>query len=257
MPPASTATVSPSAASAERCAAPSMPNAPRRTPPPRRAPPDPRRGRPRRTRRTRWRPWCRRPRRHDRKPRRGAPRPTAHSTIGSCACGRSRSATAAERVERQQRPFGIVRGDQPSTHPFQQHLNLLLHSRSRVSPRPRRATVPSTAPAAHTFGRLHRADPSRQRAQLRARRLRDARQIGPRTCDLIGHRAPPFCRKLNAVVTSSNTGDVRPARSAQRPSDPQAAIRAAHADLLRGRAHRSAVSSPSGQAGTPCAAASH
>ena len=206
MPPANTATVNPSAASAARCAAPSMPYAPR-TPPPRSAPPNPRPV-PRQHARMRW-PHKSPTMLPGRPPRRGARAPP-HSASGGCASGRCflpTPANAANASSGHSVSAAVTRRP-PSRSPTP--LDLLQQSRSHDALR-------SDATAAH---RSHVVSPGRplQRvpptppAPLRGRAVRRL-ATGPAKARMTGS----VMRTLTLAETQgcdppSTPGELRPAQ---------------------------------------------
>ena len=148
-------------------------------------------------------------RRTARRRRPGESSPITHSTIG-CE-HRSRAVThrsPPQRGEGQQRPIGIVWGHQATTQPSQ-----CVQIRCRTVDVSRRASVILSAasrppPGRPVLIRVCRLDGSDVRheegRQPPPRRLNDPR--GRPTPYSFGHRAPPACRKLSAVFTSSSTG---------------------------------------------------
>ena len=93
----------------------------RRTPPQHPARPDRQRDRPQHAHRMPSRPACRQSRPRARQPRRGAParRPQDHWFVRLWPQPVGHAVERVERVERQQRPFGVISSDQPSTHAVQ------------------------------------------------------------------------------------------------------------------------------------------
>ena len=197
---------------------------PRRRPPRRPAPPGRPRDRRRRARRKRSRPWSRRSQQRARRRRSApaAPPPTAPAADGPAAA--SRASTPRNDRERQQRPFGVVRrrsaGRPAAPERPRSSAAQSISRRASVS----RASSPPTVATPNAVGRLDGAHLGPPTPPVRARRLGDPGQVRPRPCGVLVHHVPPACRKLSAVVTSSQLGDVAARQVAQRPRDAQRAV---------------------------------
>ena len=239
MPPASTATVKPSVASAARCAAPSMPYAPPDTTDTSRS------TRPAANSAATCSPYvgarsgsddCGGPFGHvveanradnPQGQRRMSLRPQL--TVHTC-----------ERRERQQRPLVIVGRDQAAAMAIK-HVEIFCRAIDPATGFSAAGKVVGDVACLDPIRRLDRPDTTDQGRQFRTRRLGHPGQVRQRESSFVTHCTPSGCRKLRAVLTSSTPGAVRPCQVSERPRDTQCAIHSADAEhsAVEGRSQRS------------------